>query len=375
MNQARANKHVVIYGGGIAGAILAKRLSSTLNVTLVDPRDYFEVPMAAPRNLVKPEFAERAMLNFDQVLPGVQHIQARLVEMSPDGGVIETSAGKRMRVKGDVAVLATGSRFSNPLMRATDGSASERSAFYVRYSERLKTAANILIVGGGPIGVEVAGEISETYPEKSITILEAGNRLLGGTSEAAAKHASAILSQRGVRLVTGERLEHADSPVDDVFPPGGVAITNTGRSIPYDLIIWCIGGQPNTAYMKQHFASVLDPLGRIRVTPQLRVVGLECLFALGDITDLDENKMAWHIASQVDNAAFNIHQVLSGKRSAKDLKVYSPQTGKLTMAVTLGSKTGVAHLPIFGVIRAPWLIRMVKSSHMLVPRFRKLLGA
>jgi 2-polyprenyl-6-methoxyphenol hydroxylase-like FAD-dependent oxidoreductase len=44
-----AKKSVAIYGGGIAGAVLANRLSRDFNVVLVDPHDYFEVPMAAPR--------------------------------------------------------------------------------------------------------------------------------------------------------------------------------------------------------------------------------------------------------------------------------------------------------------------------------------
>ena len=45
-----AKKSVAIYGGGIAGAVLAHRLSRDFDVVLVDPHDYFEVPMAVPRN-------------------------------------------------------------------------------------------------------------------------------------------------------------------------------------------------------------------------------------------------------------------------------------------------------------------------------------
>jgi len=54
LRNGMASRHVVIYGGGMAGAMLAKRPSDDVQVTLVGPRDYFEVPMAAPRNLVDP---------------------------------------------------------------------------------------------------------------------------------------------------------------------------------------------------------------------------------------------------------------------------------------------------------------------------------
>lgn len=54
---SRSDKRVVIYGGGVAGAHLAKELVETGSVTLADPNVYFEVPIAARRGLVRPEFA------------------------------------------------------------------------------------------------------------------------------------------------------------------------------------------------------------------------------------------------------------------------------------------------------------------------------
>ncbi|MEX3939946.1 NAD(P)/FAD-dependent oxidoreductase [Paraburkholderia sp. EG287B] len=366
---------VVIYGGGIAGALLAKTLSRTLPVTLVDPNEYFEVPMAAPRSLVKPEFAEQSIIPFAKALPRVHHVRGTLVELRRNGGLVELHDGRRHVVKGRVTVLATGSAFSNSLMRAMGGaSVNERKAFYASYQQRIAAAQRILIVGGGPIGVEVAGEISEIHPQKSITILEAGPRLLGGTSEAAAAHAAKVLKNRGVTLLLNERLKLAGSTSADAFAPAGEAQTESGKRIPYDLLIWCIGGKPNTGYMKQHFPSALNGAGRIRVTPELRVVGMDTVFALGDITDLDENKMAWHIDSQVKNAAYNIRAVLAGSGKSPRLKAHKPQTGNPMMAVTLGSRNGVLHLPVLGVVRSPAFSRMAKAGHMLVPKFRKALG-
>jgi apoptosis-inducing factor 2 len=279
-----------------------------------------------------------------------------------------------MRLQGDVTVLATGSSFSNPLMRASDANVSERKAFYAKFKERIAQAKSVLIVGGGPIGVEVAGEITDNFTNKKITILDGGDRILAGTSEAAARQAASVLTARGVNIICKERLERAGSPPTEVFGPAGEAITSGGLKISYDLIIWCIGGKPNTSYLQAKLSGLLNAAGRIRVTSQLRVEGMQTVFALGDITDLDENKMAWHITPQVNNAAFNIRQVLAGNVADADLKVHKPQTGNPMMAISIGRHTGVLHLPVLGVVRAPWMNRLAKAGHMLVPKYRKILG-
>lgn len=374
MSQRNPAKHVVIYGGGVAGAMLAKTLSSSVQVTLVDPTDYFEVPMAATRSLVCPDFAEQAIVPFSVALPKVNHVQGRLVAMTPVGGVIRTHTGRQLTLEADVAVLATGSQFVNELMRGTDGQSLRRKRFYAQYSRRIDAAKQIVIVGGGPIGVEVAGEIAETHRGKQVTIVEAGQRMLGGSAEALASHATKLLRERGVTVLTGTKLIGGGSAPSDILAPGGIAITSRGDHIPYDLMIWCTGGRPNTGYMQSHFASALNDEGRIKVTPSLRVLGQSTLYALGDITDLDENKMAMHIGGHVRVAAWNIRQTLAGIHDSSKLKSYRPQTNNPSMVVTMGSQSGVAYLKGLGLVKSGFIVRMVKARHLLVPRYRKALG-
>jgi apoptosis-inducing factor 2 len=374
MNTMHAQPDVVIYGGGMAGAILAKNLCIDCNVTLVDSNDYFEVPMAAPRSLVTPDFASRSIIPLKLALPNVQLVRGTLKEFHGSTGIVSLPDGNELRMTATVTVLATGSSFSNPLMRATNARFEERQAFYAKFQTRLIQASRILIVGGGPIGVEVAGEISDNYPNKSITILNAGPRILMSTSEEAAQHAAAVLHSRGVHIICNEKLTHAESPESEVFAPAGEALTSSGRTISYDLIIWCIGGKPNTDYMEVNYPNLLDKVGRIRVTPHLRVTGMSSVFALGDITNLDENKMAWHVTPQVKNVAFNIRKVLKGRTADSELRTHRPRTGNPMMAISIGRHTGVSHLPLVGVVRISWLNRLAKAGHMLVPKYRKILG-
>jgi NADH dehydrogenase FAD-containing subunit len=360
---------ILIYGAGMAGAMLASRLAEDFDVTVVAPTNYFEVPMAMPRLMVQPGLADKAIISIVEALPKVRHIHGRLAELTDAGGLVDGNDGARQRVTGDVSVLATGSRFAGQLVRSLSGSSEERKAVFHRLEASLSAARRIL-VGGGPVGVEMAGEIVETWPGRSVTIVESGAHILSGTAKSASIHAAKFLQQRGVMLLTGERIE-SPSPGDGVSAEPGEARTTSGKLVGYDVILWCIGGRPNTEYLRAHFSDRLDADGRVRVTPQLLMEGEDRVFALGDITNLKENKMALHVNGQLRVAEANIRVVALGRTPSK---TYKAKTGNPMMAVSLGSRAGVAFIPPIGTIRSAWLNRKVKAETMLVPMYRKKLG-
>ena len=368
-----ASPDVVVFGGGVAGARVARALSEEFRVTLVDPNDYFEVPMAAPRCLVMPDFARQSIIPFSEALPDVTRVRGRLVDMGPDDGIVQTPDGERLRVGGRVNVLATGSVFANELVRARGCTSVERRATYEDFHRRLSVARRILIVGGGPIGIEIAGEIAERHPRSELTLVEAGRRILASTSEGAARFAHRFLTSKGVSIITGERIVRTSTDPSDRGAGPGIAETDAGRRIAHDLILWCSGGRPNTACLRPRLADVLDANGRIRVTSSLRVAGHPRLFALGDITNLEENKMAWHIDGQVAHALVNIRRVLAGQVDERCLVPHRARTGDPRMAVTLGSRQGVLQLPFLGVVSSPWMTRQAKAGHLLVPKYRRAL--
>jgi apoptosis-inducing factor 2 len=361
---------IVVYGAGIAGAILAGRLADDFDVTVVAPTNYFEVPMAMPRLMVQPGFADKAIVSIADALPKVLHIHGRLIELTAAGGLVEGADGDRRMVTADITVLATGSRFGGEFIRSQSGSMEERKADFHRLKASLSAARRILIVGGGPLGVEMAGEIVETWPGRSVTIVESGPRILGGTANPASIHAAKFLTQRGVTLLTGERIESPLPGKGASVEPGEVR-TASGKRIGYDVILCCIGGRPNTEYLRAHFSGRLDTDGRIRVTPCLLMEGEDRVFALGDITNLKENKLALHIAGQLSVVEANIRAVTLARTPPK---TYKAKTGNLMMAVTLGSRAGVIFAPPIGTIRSSWLNRKVKAETMLVPKYRKQLG-
>lgn len=356
---------VTIFGGGYAGATLAQALKGAAEITVVSPLDYFEVPMALPRNLVEPAFATRSVVPFGEALPHATHIRAKLVEFGAQGAVIEHPDGRRESVSSDLSVLATGSRYGSALTRAQDGTAATRRAEFQSFAKRLSTANAVVIVGGGPIGVELAGEIVQDYPGKTVTIIESNRDILRGTSRKVAAHAKKALEARGVTFIVGQRV---------VSPAMGQEVadavrTDAGQEIAADLIYWAVGARPNTEFFPSDERTA-D--GLIPVDEWLRVKGYEGVYALGDIADVNEVNKALYIMGQVKVVAKNIRANLAGRPPSK---AYKRQTGNEMMVVTLGRRGGVAHLPGLGKTSAGWFIRMAKSTDMLVGMYRKAVGA
>jgi NADH dehydrogenase FAD-containing subunit len=359
---------IVIYGGGVAGISLAKKLSSQYSVALVEPRDYFEVPMSAPRSLVEPDFANKALISLKDALPKVNLIPGKLVELGKKSATVETSSGM-VSVIGRISVLATGYCFATSLVRSEGGTVGQRKEFYWKFYRQLLAAKRIVIVGGGPIGIEIAGEISESFPEKLLTLIESGERILKDTSPKAALHAEKELKKRGVIIKLKEKV--IVPKTSDLISEGSL-VTSTGQQIEADLILWCLGGSSKTGYLEKHYSHAISAQGGVKVTPHLQVEGTTNLFALGDLANLAENKMAIHTLRQVSVVANNINNLMKGKIS---LYTYKARPKDPTMFITLGRKTGVSHIPYIGVVTSSWLNRLGKAEHMLVPKFRKkLLG-
>lgn len=299
-------KTVTIYGSGIAGMQLANALSKVADVTVVSPIDYFEVPMAMPRLMVEPDFADAALVPLTQFDTNITFVQGKLTSFTAEGGTVETTTGETITISSDVSVLATGSRYANSITRAQSGTVKDRVQEFKDSNDKLLKAKRVVIVGGGPIGVELAGEITEDYPGIAVTVVEASDEILTGTSRKVAAYAQKALEDRGVTFVKGEKVT---APAYGVEPSGGSATTDQGSDLPFDMIFWAVGSRPNTDYMDQAF---VNERGQIKVDAHLQVKGLTGVYALGDVTDVKEVKKAIYIGKQVPVVAKNIGGFLKG---------------------------------------------------------------
>lgn len=362
-------KSVLVIGGGAAGHQIAYQLRDAANVTLVDPKTYWEVPMAVPRLLVEPD-ALNARIPYNSFLGAAQHIQGKVVALTDNSVVISTIGGKEQTLRFDYAVIATGSAYLDPLIKAQATTEQDRIAEIQAMHQRLRSARSVVIAGGGPVGIEIAAELRETLAGAKVTVVHGGHTILENAPEKFPDWARADLKSKAVEFVLDDLVV---TPALGDQPQDGKVVTRAGRVIAADVVVWAAGTKPTTDFVALAWPDAVQGNGLVAVDTYLRVVGHETVFAAGDVTNLPENRLAIIGGLHAKSIAANIKAAIAGKA----LKAYKPALpgkgmGKI-MVVTLGRKDGLTSLP-FGQFRASFFARKIKARDMLVGMSRKAVG-
>jgi len=297
-------KRVVVVGGGFAGLELAKQLlKKGFQIVVIDKNNYHQFQplfyQVATAGLEPSSISFPLRKVFHRKRADVHFRMARLQKVHPDKQSIETDIGM---LSYDYLVIATGvstNYFGNEkIKKHAVPMKSVSEAIYLRnnilqsYEQALnhedenKTEAlmNVVVVGGGPTGVELAGALAEMkkyilpkdYPEldfskMTIRLVEAGDRLLAGFSEKSGEKAYRYLKKLGVEIALRTMVQDYD----------GVHIdTNKGQYIA-ETMIWAAGvagkrvnGLPEEVYTRNN---------RILTDEFNQVKGLKNIYAVGDI--------------------------------------------------------------------------------------------
>jgi apoptosis-inducing factor 2 len=359
---APARPTVAVVGGGYGGTAVARGLDDVADVTLVEQRDAFVHNVAALRALVEPSWLRRIFIPYSGLLANGRVIHDRAVEA--DVGGVLTAAGTQ--INPDYLVLATGSTYPYPANTDQYQSTNAIDHYRETYHE-LRGAQRVLILGAGPVGLELAGEISSVWPEKTITILEPQQDVVSGPyREELRDELRRQLSARGVELVLGTSLVDDPPGQPGVSSPFGVR-TTSGRTIDADIWFRCYGVKPSSDYLTGQLAKARRPDGFVEVTPELRVAGQKTVFALGDVSTIDR-KMAARAARQAEIIIANVRALIEGTA----LQTYEPLPP--VILIPLGPDGGAAQLPSQADIAGAAVAAELKGSHMFVDRYREMLG-
>ncbi len=348
---------VVVLGGGYAGVKLAKALDDVADVTLVDPTDAFVHNLAAWRALVEPEWLERIFMPYDRLLARGRFVRDRAVAV--DGEEVTLASGRRLRP--DHLILATGSSYPFPAKSSEPDMATART-HYLAAHEALLGAERVLIVGAGPSGLELAGEIKAIFPRKHVTIADLGADILPGpfVPELRAE-LRRQLAELGVELRLGSTLRALpDAPPAE---RAEIAIeTEAGEPLRADVWYRAFGVAPVTGYLRGSLAEARDERGYVRVDDRLRVLGHDRVYAIGDISDADRD-MAALAGAQAELLAGNLRAQLTGEG---ELATYTARPP--VIAIPLGPEGGAGQLPGTDGIAGAEAISEIKGRAMLVER-------
>ncbi|KAA6441549.1 NAD(P)/FAD-dependent oxidoreductase [Dyadobacter flavalbus] len=361
-------KRVVIVGAGFGGLALAREIAKRedLQVVLIDRNNYHQF---------QPLFYQVAMAGLEpssisfplrKVFQSKKNVHIRITEVhkiNPERKSIETDLGE---ITFDYLVIATGAVTNYFGMKEIEERAipmktvSEALALRNRLLQNFEDALSVdseddragllsvVVVGGGPTGVELSGTLAEMkhyilpkdYPEMDfksmqIYLLEGSGKLLGAMSEESSAKSREYLEKMGVNVLTEQVVTSFD---------GKYVTTKQGTRIRADNLVWAAGIKANP--LNGLPAEVIVRGGRIKVDQYNRVEGYDYIFALGDVAAMSEGKwenghpqLAQPAIQQGETLAKNIWRVMDGKKAVpfkyKDLG---------SMA-TVGRNKAVADLP------------------------------
>jgi apoptosis-inducing factor 2 len=355
---------VAIIGGGYGGAALAKALDPDFDVVLIDPKDSFVHAVAALRGLVSAPWAERMFFSFDGLLSRGRLVRDRAVSVDPGG--VTTADGTR--VDADYVVLASGSAYPYPAKMDLDDTGAALAKQAATRAE-LGSAQGVLLIGAGPVGLELAGEIVAQWPGKQVTIVDVADDVLGGQYLPELRAAlRGQLADLGVELVLG-------SPLTEQ-PPGAPGVrdafavtTEAGRKIEADIWFRCYGVAPSSDYLSGELAAARRADGFVEVDQQLRVVGSANVFAVGDVTAVPEAKRSKAAADHAQVVAANIRALADG---AEATTVYRP--GPPAVLIPLGPSGGASQVPgpDGPVVVDAAVTTRYKSGDLLIGRYQEL---
>lgn len=324
---------VAVIGGGYGGIAAAKALDAETDVMLVEPRDTFVHNVAALRGLVDPVWIDRMFLPYERLLDRGRVVRDRAVRVSET----TVTLGSGERLTADYLVLATGSAYPFPAKVDVDDSAAAKARFENTH-RALADAGSVLLLGAGPVGLELAGEIKAAWPDKVVSVVDPSDDILsGGYGDAFRTELRRQLTAMGVDLLLGTTLREPP-PTEPGEAKTFTATTRSGREITADIWFRCFGVVPSSGYLAGALASARRPSGQVEVTPELRLPGQRHVFALGDMTAIPEPKQASAATAHADVVVANIRTLLEhGTR----LTGYEP--GPPGIVLPLGPAGGATH--------------------------------
>ena len=188
-----------------------------------------------------------------------------------------------------------------------------------KHQAGVNRAKSILIVGGGAVGVQMATDLKEYYPEKEITVVQSRPKLMPQFHEKLHEVVKARFDELGIKLVTGSRIVVPQNGFPNTGSPFTVQLTN-GNELTTDFVIMATGQTPNNGLVKDlppsSDVSLLNPDNgfiRIRPTMQFQDQSYPHLFAVGDIADTGVRKAARPGAAQAAVVANNIQALIEGR--------------------------------------------------------------
>ena len=372
--QRNQKKRVVIVGGGLGGLRLAEDLyGKGMQVVLIDKNNFHQFPPLIYQIASAGIDPSSISFPFRQIFRKRKDFYFRMAEarmVDTEKKILQTSIGK---IDYDYLVLAAGATtnfFGNKNieewaipMKTVPEAMGLRNALLSNFERALTCATeeerqellNVVIVGGGATGVEIAGALSEMkhyvipydYPDMDsslmhIYLIEAGDRLLAGMSQDSSKKAYDFLKSMGVDIQFGKMVtDYRDHKV----------IMKDGTEIPTRTFLWVSGIRANAMpgisedHLGRGFRFKVDQFNRIPGLNDVFAIGDQCLQTTDPAYPNGHPQVAQVAIQQAKNLAKNIKRINEGHADDNSLTPF--KYNNLGSMATIGRNKAVVEIGKF----------------------------
>ena len=360
-------KRIVIVGGGLGGLELAfKLVDDDYQVVLIDKNNYHQFPPLIYQVASGGLEPSSISFPFRRLFQGKKDFffrMAKVESVNTDKKIINTTVGE---IDYDYLVMAFGAKtnfFGNKDIEATTlpmKSVSEAMRLRNTILRNLELALteedparkqalmNIVVVGGGASGVEIAGAVAEMkkniiardYPDLDssqmhIYLVNAADRLLSAMDPVSSKRAERDLKELHV---------HIRQPQFATEYNDGILKTSAGLEIPTQTVIWVSGICANT--VEGFPAESIGHAGRFLTDRFCRVKGVKDVYAIGDVSlvEGDEEYPLGHpqLAQVAMQQAKTVAKNFKAMSEGKELKPFKYKN--LGVMATIGRNHAVAEI-------------------------------
>ena len=373
-------ENVIIIGGGFGGLETALSLKNllppTVQITLVDRGEYhsfipsihevvsgairardIQIPLALILGLAGIEFVRDEVLSLD--------VKSKKVLTSSrvfDYDYLVLSSGAENNFYDVQGAETFSHRFRSP-----EDAEHIRADLSSLLADRNR-GCSVIVAGGGPEGVEVAGEVLDfiwghgyghdlNSGKLTLKLIHGQDNLLPGFPVKAQEFSREYLLRKGVIILTGHRI--VEVQINSV-------ILDSKVKHDMSMLIWTGGIQPTR--LIQELPLTKDPNGWLKVTDRLHSPDDEYVYGVGDIISIYVNdeplsltRLAYHAMDQALIASMNINSHLQGRRQMG----YSPKDKP--QLVSLGKEMGISTYKD-RVLSGQWVVllkKIVQARHLM----------
>ncbi|KAI0893498.1 FAD/NAD(P)-binding domain-containing protein [Annulohypoxylon nitens] len=349
-SEPKKPRNIVIVGASIAGYTAARTIAqyllpdSEFRVVVIEPRDHFHFTWVLPRFCVAEGHEHKAFIPYGGYLPPgsleadggkIAWVKDRVASISRESVSLQ-DAGEEIPY--EFLVVATGAGATDSLPSRVPANEKERGLELLReMQKRIRESKDLVVVGGGAAGVELATDAKSKYPEKKVTLVHSRDAVMHRFGPRLQNAATDGIKELGIELITGDRVVSEDKEK-------GIAVLKSGKEVKCDYLVNCTGQRPDSKLIAALSPASISESGHILTKPTLQIQddALPNVYACGDVSET--NTTHPNTRSAMRQASIVAYNVISGTDGKKPRDKYVPHWLDGVIKLTLGLDKSVSNV-------------------------------